>query len=382
MRVAARLAAVLALGAAAVLGPLEALPVLLLATLALYPLSGVAGRLRGLAFLLPLAALVLAVNGLVLPAAYDLLGRPLAWDPWRVGIATALRLSVLAAAGAWFQAATPVDELRPALRAFPRLGLGLVAAHRLVPEARRDLREVRDAQRARGHDPGAGLAAAARSAPLAVPLVVRTLRRGLTAGRSLRAAGYGAAGGRPWGRVLAMAALAMAARLAFVWAPNVTPAYLVVVVAGLALGPVPGALVGVLAMAGSDLALSGPHPVLVADALAMGALGLAGGLLQGRDLGQSGDHRLWAVAVAAALGAGAVLVYSLLNDAVTFVLLYGLAEGIWDPVALATLSTLGLAFNALPAAANAVLFAAALPPTLHALARAGLLEAHPGPGPS
>lgn len=374
MRVLARLLAVLALGVAAVLAPLEALPALLLATVALYPLAGVATRIRGLAFLVPLAGLVLAFNGLVLPAAYDLVGRPLAWDPWRVGAATALRLAVLAAAGAWFQAATDVRELRPLLRWAPRLGLGLAAAHRLVPEARRDLREVRDAQRARGHDPGSGLAAAARSAPLVTPMVVRTLRRGLTAGRSLRATGYGAAGGLPWGRVLAMAALAMAARLAFVWAPNVTPTYLVVLVAGIALGPLAGALTGALAMVGSDLMLSGPHPVLVADALAMGLLGFAGGLLRGRDLGQSGDHRLWAVAAAGALGAGAVLLYSLLNDTVTFLLLYGLAEGIWDPAAWAGLASLGLAFNALPAAAAAVLFAAALPPTLHALARAGLLE--------
>jgi energy-coupling factor transporter transmembrane protein EcfT len=373
VRLALRALLVLALGAGAVLAPLELLPILLVATLLLYPFAGEARALRGLAFLAPLATLVVLFNGLVLPEVYALVGRSLSWDPWRVGAAAALRLATLLAGAAWLRATTDARELRPLLRRVPRVGLVALAAHRFVPEVRRDLREVRDAQRARGHDPGSGLAAARAAAPTFVPMVVRSLRRGVTAGRSLRARGYGAATGLPWGRILALVGLGAAARLAFAWAPNVTPTYLVVVVGGIALGPLAGALVGGLTMVVTDLLLSGPHPVLVADALSMGALGLVGGLLRGLDLGQSGDHALWAVAVAAALGAGSVLVYSLANDAASFLLLYGLSEGIWDPAAFAGLASLGLAFNAVPAAANALLFAAALPPTLHALARAGLL---------
>ncbi len=180
----------------------------------------------------------------------------------------------------------------------------------------------------------------------------------------------------PWGIVLGLSALAAAGRLAFLALPNVTPLFLVVAVAGLAYGARAGALVGGLAMLATNVVISGLSPVILPNALVIAALGAVAGVL-GRvaNLGQARDaHRATAIAASALLGVATIAIFSVAVDAVTWALFYrnGL-EG------LATLVQLGLAFNVVPAAANAVIFATGLPPSLTALRKAGLTAAR-GPG--
>lgn len=182
---------------------------------------------------------------------------------------------------------------------------------------------------------------------------------------------------RRLGLFAAFTALAVLGRLAFLWAPNVALTYLVVFVAGLAFGARFGGAVGLAAMTLSNLLVSGLDPVLLVNGPAMALLGVVGGLLaRVVDLSDARARRPLVVAFAAFLGVACTLVFSVAADSAAFALYYapsGAADGrVWFALVMA-----GLAFNALPAAANGVLFALGLAPTLTALTRAGVATARP-----
>ncbi len=375
MHVLTRGLLVLTLLAATLLTPLPWLPLVLLAALALYPLTGTELTAGDLLPLATLAGLVVAFNVLALPLVHRLGGWSLTWDPWTVGVATALRLATALATATWFQRTTEAREVLPLIHRLPRLTILLVGALRFAPELQRDAQRIRDAQRARGYAPRRGPLAALDALPLAVPLLVRSLRRGATADAALQAAGV-PRDRIPWGGAAVLTGLAVAARLAFAWAPNVTPMYLVVLLAGLVLGPLAGAVVGAASMTLTGLLLSGLHPVVLVNAPAMALLGLAGGAL--RPLvpprGERGRSVLLA-GFAGLLGVTSIVAFSLLSDTLSWVLFYGLAEGLWSPTVWGSLVALGLAFNAVPALVNGVLFATVTPAAVHAVERAGLLRA-------
>lgn len=158
--------------------------------------------------------------------------------------------------------------------------------------------------------------------------------------------------------------------MALLWWPNVAPNYFLAFVAGVAYGARAGLFVGFVSMAVTDVLLTALNPVLVVNASAMAAIGLAGALL-GRfvDFGQRTDRpRAEAVALAALVGVASVLAFSVLADAASWALFY--RNGGAGFLALAAA---GLAFNAIPAAVNGLVTAAALSPVLVALRKAGLI---------
>ena len=176
----------------------------------------------------------------------------------------------------------------------------------------------------------------------------------------------------PVGVLLGLTALAAAGRMVFLWAPNVAPTFFIAFVAGVAYGARAGAFVGGFSMLVTDLVLSALHPVLVVNTSAMAAVGAAGGLL-GRavDFGQARDlPRGYAAALAGLVGVLVIVGFSLLSDAVSYALFYRSGAEVFRALVLA-----GLAFNALPAVVNGVLFATATYPVLRALRKAGLAAA-------
>lgn len=177
---------------------------------------------------------------------------------------------------------------------------------------------------------------------------------------------------RRFGVVLVFAALAAAGRLAFLWAPNVALTYFLAFLAGAAFGARAGFLVGVLSMAATDLMLTAFHPILLANTLPMGALGVLGAALAGpvRAGGVAGPS------AAAAAGLVGTFLFSALADVLTWLLLYAGAEGVATTRSFAGLVLLGLAFNVVPAAVNAALFGVATRPCLAALEAAGLATAY------
>lgn len=187
---------------------------------------------------------------------------------------------------------------------------------------------------------------------------------------------------RRLGVVCALAAVATAGRLAFLWAPNVSPVYAVAFLAGAAYGWRAGASVAVLAMVASDLLISGPNLLVMAvNAPAMALVGAAGALLP-RGLFIEVRTRTLGAAVAGFLGIALTFGFSLASDGVDYALRVGLGEGVWSLRAYAALALAGLAFNVLPAVVNGALFFGATGPTLRALAAAGLLPARRGARPS
>jgi energy-coupling factor transport system substrate-specific component len=176
---------------------------------------------------------------------------------------------------------------------------------------------------------------------------------------------------RRLGLLAAFTALAIVGRVAFLWAPNVALTYVVVFAAGAAYGARFGFSVGVLSMAAANLFVSGLDPVSFVNAPAMGLLGAAGGLLaRFVDLADR-SSRAFAAGLAAVTGVAATLLFSVVADTLSYVLYYA-PSGAGHPSVWAALAAAGLVFNAIPAAVNAILFGAGLPPALDALRRAGL----------
>jgi len=173
-----------------------------------------------------------------------------------------------------------------------------------------------------------------------------------------------------------VSALAIAGRLAFTAVPNVSPTYAVVFLGGILFGPVVGLAAGAIAMALTDLVLTGLLPAPYANVPAMAMLGIIGGLL--RRLDWEGRSRVdaWASRVlAGGVGFAATLLFSLASDAATWAIVPELRA---TPGALAVLALSGLAFNLIPAAANAIVFAAATPLAVRTWRRLGLTPASSG----
>ncbi|MCA1814346.1 MAG: hypothetical protein LC624_10425 [Halobacteriales archaeon] len=175
------------------------------------------------------------------------------------------------------------------------------------------------------------------------------------------------------GTVIALTALAAAARLLLFALPNVSLTFLVVAVAGLAFGARTGALVGLLAMLVTSAMLGGPTPGALSGALAVGLLGALCGWL--RTTGFPGARRTLPQALAAALlGITLQLAFSVAADASGWLLFAALPQGASAGPLLLPLVVGGLLFNLPGAAFQALMFAAALQPVVHALRAAGLAD--------
>jgi uncharacterized membrane protein len=187
---------------------------------------------------------------------------------------------------------------------------------------------------------------------------------------ALRLAGH--ATGPRFAPLVAVTALAVAARMVLAAGANVSLAYVVVFTGGLLFGAGVGAAAGALAMAFTDLLLSGLAPTAFANAPAMALVGLLGGVLRRVDFTGGSRADRWAGRLlAAACGVASTILFSLTSDALTWAMV---PEFRGDLGALRALVLAGLAFNVLPAAANGVLFAAVAGPTEAAARHAGLLD--------
>lgn len=256
---------------------------------------------------------------------------------------------------------------------------------RLVPTLRQDARRIREAQALRGLEVRPSLRGLRNGLALLVPLLVSTLRRAREQARSLRLAGL--APGLPqdahrtslrWAIVPALAALAIAGRLALVSLPNISLSFFVLFLAGVAYGPRVGALVGLLSRLGSDLVLTGLNPVFLAMAPVDAFLGaLAGwiGLLV--NFGQRArEPYLHAAILAGTLGWMYTFAFSIAADTSTWLLYSVFLPGLGGEASTVLWTTLvlaGIAFNVVPAIFNAVVFGTATYPVLRALRAADLI---------
>ncbi len=183
---------------------------------------------------------------------------------------------------------------------------------------------------------------------------------------------------RALGLIVAFAAAAALARLAFLWFPNGSPIYFIIFIAGAAFGARIGATSGALAMVLTDLLLSAVHPIVFANAFGMAVVGVAGaGAARVMDLGQHargtrGD-RFVASAFAGGLGLTATLAFSVFTDAATW-LVFDVPSGAGTFPVLAAITLAGIVFTIPSAVANTALFAVATWPPLRALARADLIH--------
>jgi uncharacterized membrane protein len=329
-------------------------------------------RERRTAFVLYSALTVLLYAGLLsaLTAGPDswTLG-PLRLGPegfWR-GLVGGLRLAAILGANLAILSHVPPQQLLDGLH-LPRrttafLGAVLLAAHDLG----RDGGRLATARRLDGAWPRGRMARVRAAASLTAPLAVQAMRRAHIRSDALRLAGV--ATPSSFAPIVAVPALAMAGRLALVALPNVSLAYVVVFAGGYLFGPRVGFWSGLLAMALTDFLLSGVHLVALANAPAMGLLGLLGGLAAAAPFDGEGRVARWSGRLTAAtLGIVCTLLFSVAADVLTWLLV---PEYRGQTGALQALLLAGLAFNAVPAVTNAVLFAAALGP-LAAARRSGL----------
>ncbi len=177
--------------------------------------------------------------------------------------------------------------------------------------------------------------------------------------------------------IAAFAALAIAGRMAFLWAPNYALTHLVVFCAGVLLGPLAGIAVALIAMTTTNLVLSGLHPILLANGTAMAMIGLLGGLLRPVVLARLDTllDRAFQVALLGAVGLFATLLFSVLSDLMGFVIQFLVTpEGAMvGTQALVPMLLAGLLFNLGPAIMNLLLFATATPALVHTLQQSGHL---------
>lgn len=326
------------------------------------------GRLAFLGFVLVTVAVNALLFGLLLPGpgAVALVG-PVAFGSSGVltGLVGALRLAAVLGANlatlSWVPPSVLLDGLRPPAATTAFLGAVLIAAHDLG----RDAVRLVDAARLDGRWPHGLWRKARAAAALLPPLAVLALRRARTRADALRLAGHDT--GPRFAPLVAVTAMAVAGRLAFVAVPNVSLAYAVVFVAGLVFGARVGALAGLLTMTITNLLLTGLYVVPFANAPAMALVGLLGGLLRTVEFGGASRTDRWAGRfLAASCGILATAIFSLAADVATWALVTEYRE---TPGSLRVLVLAGLAFNVLAAAVNAVLFAAAVGP-VSAAARA------------
>lgn len=155
---------------------------------------------------------------LVLPD-WPLIGGPVTMEAVAEGLANGLILLTLLVVFAALGAIVPMSDvtrLMPA--AFRDLGLVLLIAVNYVPETRRHLRRIQDAQAIRGHE----LRGLRDWRPLVVPLLVGGLERAMRLSETMVARGFGSVGdeaSRPVEQLLLIAGLvaAVAGWFVVVW---------------------------------------------------------------------------------------------------------------------------------------------------------------------
>lgn len=162
--------------------------------------------LRGLMFIglaaLPLVVSIMVVNLFILPGATDPIVRigPLAptWSGLWFGLITTARLLAFSSAVALAYLTTPVDDLLADMsrRGLGRRGVFVVgAAVQMVPRTLERVREITDAQRARGMDTEGRIWRRARGlVPLAGPVVFGALAEVEERTMALEARGFTAPG--------------------------------------------------------------------------------------------------------------------------------------------------------------------------------------------
>jgi hypothetical protein len=290
-------------------------------------------------------------------------GGATAWGPFslsgaRIGVLAGLRLAaavggnvtVLALAGPL----RILDGLRLPAREAAFLGAVVLAARDIGREAVLLL----DAMRVDGGMPRHLPRKVAAVGSLLPHLVLLAVAAGTRRVEALRLAGH--AVGPRFAPLVAVTALAAAGRLAVAVVPNVSLTYVLGFGAGLVFGTRVGAGGVMLAMALTNVLLTGLSPFPFVNVPAMGLVALLGSGCRRIDLaGWSGS------AVAASLGVFATVVFSLASDTLEWNLVRELQS-----VPLEARLLAGLAFNVPAAVANAVLFAAASSP-LSRLRRAG-----------
>jgi len=280
-------------------------------------------------------------------------------------------LRMAAAMGASLAALSRVGAARLAegLRLPPRATAWVAAVLLAAHDVRTDFERLRLARTLEGAWPRGRLARAREAARLLPALTVAAHRRAAIRRDALRLAGHDTPA--RFVPIVTVAALATAGRLALLALPNVKLTYVVVFLGGLLWGPLVGATGGALAMLMTDLMLSGLYPPGLVNVPAMALLGLAGGAL--RRVDWSG---LAGALLAASAGLASMLLFSAASDAATWLLLYR-----ETPAALGALVLAGLAFNVVPALANALLFAFSVGPCVRA--HDALRQAsRPSPAPS
>jgi len=202
--------------------PLPALLAVAAAAAGFAAFRGGAGTRRMLLWSVPFAGLNLLLLGLVWPGTHVLASA----GPFRItheglleGAAVTCRVLLALLAALAYQATTPPRDVLAALRRFPRLALVWASTLRFLPHVQNDLRTLVDTQRLRGRAiPTGALRGAVAAAPLAAPLVVRTVRRGHLFQEALQVSGYDPRQGRtpyerlPWtvaDTLVALAAVAL-----------------------------------------------------------------------------------------------------------------------------------------------------------------------------
>jgi hypothetical protein len=191
-------------------------------------------------------------------------------------------------------------------------------------------------------------------------LFVSAQRRAVTRRDALRSGGIDM--GAEVVPILAIASLAAAARLFLIPLPNVKLTFAVVVLGGLVWGWRPAFLGGALGMLVTDVMLSGWLPTAFVNAPAIGAIGALGACARRVDFMGPTRAERWAGRVFAFIaGLVATLLFSVLADATTWVVFLRSS-----PQALAPLLVGGIAFNALPAIGNGLLFAWSVGPVQQA----------------
>lgn len=249
-----------------------------------------------------------------------------------------------------------IDALRLPVRASTLLAAVLLA----MRDVAEDFARLRDARLLDGTWPRRRLAAVRAAAGLVPALVLAAERRAEARREALRLAGHDAPS---WFvPLVAVASLAAAGRMAFLALPNVALTFVVVFLGGMLYGARVGALGGALAMAVTDLLLSGLYPLGFVNVPAMALVGLAGAGLRRVDfVGGSRADRAAGTIFAFLSGVLGTLLFSVSADTVTWALLFRMAEGAWLPLVLA-----GLVFNVLPSLANGALFALSIRPVVAA----------------
>ncbi|HET6398526.1 MAG TPA: hypothetical protein VFH47_03115 [Candidatus Thermoplasmatota archaeon] len=217
-----------------------------------------------------------------------------------------------------------------------------------VQDLGREARNAWDARTAEGSWPR-GWRPRVRAVAATVPhLLVVALASAQRRAESLHLAGIPV--GPAFAPVVALTALSVLGRLAFVAVPNVALTYVVAFAGGLWFGSRLGAGSAMAAMAATNLVLTGLAPTPFVNVPAMGAVALAGAACRRVDLGGAGGAFL-----AGAIGVVATAAFSATADTLEWLLVPELRRHVPLPARLLA----GLAFNIPAAVANALLFSGA-----------------------